>query len=115
LTVIDLGLPKAVRQSLQTTNLIESPFSVVRQVARNVKRWRNRSMAERWAALGLIEAEKRFRRIRGYRDLPMLVATLKKETALDKSMVAQYHELGSLPTCLCVARRQDINSERDKP
>jgi len=39
--VVDLELPRALRQSLQTTNLIESPFPIVRQVARNVKRWRN--------------------------------------------------------------------------
>jgi len=78
LTVVDLGLPQALRQSLQTTNLMESAFSVVRQVSMNVKRWRNGRMAERWAALGLIEAEKRFRKIRGYRHLPMLIAALQK-------------------------------------
>lgn len=85
LTVIDLGLPKALRQSLQTTNVIESPFSVVRQVARHVKRWRNGSMAERWAALGLMEAEKRFRRIKGHRSIPLLIDALeKRKKALDK-------------------------------
>ena len=74
LTVLSLGLPEVLRQSLQTTNLIESAFSVVRQTSRNVKRWRSGAMAERWAALGLMEAEKRFRRIKGYRHIPMLVA-----------------------------------------
>jgi transposase-like protein len=89
LTVIDLGLPKALRQSLQTTNVIESPFSVVRQVARNVKRWRSGNMAERWAALGLMEAEKRFRKINGHGDMPVLIqALIKRKKALDKGAVA---------------------------
>lgn len=57
-------------------------------MSKNVKRWRNGSMAERWAALGLMEAEKRFRRIKGYRDIPILVAALKKKMALDKQVVA---------------------------
>lgn len=87
LTVLDLGLPKVLRQSLQTANLIESAFLVVRQVAKNVKRWRNGSMTERWVALGLMEVEKRFRRIKGYRNIPFLVSALKKEMALDKQGV----------------------------
>jgi hypothetical protein len=42
-----------------------------------------------WAALGLIEAEKRFRKIKGYRHLPMLIDALqKRKKALDKSAVA---------------------------
>jgi len=88
LMVVDLGLPPAVRQSLQTTNLLESAFSVVRQVSWNVKRWRNGSMAERWAVLGLIEAEKRFRKIKGYRDLPLLVKALQTRKMAHKSAVA---------------------------
>jgi hypothetical protein len=60
----------------------------VRQTSRNVKRWRNGGMAERWAALGLLEAEKRFRRIKGYRSIPVLLAALPQKTALDKSVVA---------------------------
>ncbi len=54
----------------------------------NKKRWHSGSMAERWASLGLMEAEKRFRKIKGYRDLPVLVAALKKNKALDKQVVA---------------------------
>ena len=38
LTVIALGLPRALRQSLQTTNVIESMLSVVRDVSHNVLR-----------------------------------------------------------------------------
>lgn len=102
LSVHELGLRRALRQSLQATNLNESAFSMVRQVSKNVKRWRSGRMAERWAAFGLIEAEKRFRKItclrathrqKGYRDLPILVTALhKKKKALDRNAVAYYHE-----------------------
>jgi hypothetical protein len=39
----------------------------VRQVTRNVKRWRNAEMALRWTAAGLLEAQKTFRRLKAYR------------------------------------------------
>jgi hypothetical protein len=34
-------------------------------VARNVKRWREGDQPLRWTATGLLEAEKKFRRIKG--------------------------------------------------
>ena len=43
LTVIRLGLPPELRRSLACTNMIESVYSVVRQVCRNVKRRHRRS------------------------------------------------------------------------
>lgn len=51
----------------------------VQQVSKNVKRWRIGGIAVRWAALGLMEAKKRFRRIKGYSDIPILIAALKKK------------------------------------
>ena len=53
-------------------------ISVGRTVTRNVKRWRNGTMALRWTAAGMLEAEKQFRRIRGYRDLPSLTSALRQ-------------------------------------
>jgi transposase-like protein len=82
LTVIELGLPKTLRQSLQTTNVIESALSIAEDVARNVKRWRNSNMALRWMATGFVEAEKRFKRIRGYREIPLLLQSLNKDKEL---------------------------------
>ena len=32
----------------------------------------------RWAVSGLIEASKKFRRVRGYRDIPALVAAMER-------------------------------------
>jgi hypothetical protein len=54
LTVINLKLPKTLRQSLQT-NVIESAFSIAEDIARNVKRWRSGSIVLRWMAQDLPE------------------------------------------------------------
>lgn len=51
-TVIELILPKRLRQSLQTTNVIESTLSGIRDITGNVKCWRNDSMVLRWAVVG---------------------------------------------------------------
>jgi transposase-like protein len=47
LTVIRLGLPLPLRRSLACTNIIENMLGTVRRVCRNVKRWRDGSMALR--------------------------------------------------------------------
>ena len=73
LTVIRLGLPpRTPGASLACTNIIENALGTVRQVTRNVKRWRNAEMAPRWTAAGLLEAQKTFRRLKAYRQLPIL-------------------------------------------
>jgi putative transposase len=40
LTVHKLGVPDPLRRTLCCTNVIESAFSIVETVCRNVKRWR---------------------------------------------------------------------------
>ncbi len=77
LTVHRLGLPDPIRQTFRTTNAIESCISRTRHLCANVKRWRNDDMAVRWAGTMLIEAEKKFRRLRGFREMPFLVSLLK--------------------------------------
>ena len=71
LTVIRLGLPHKLRRSLACTNIVENALGTVRQVSRNVKQWRNAKMALRWTAAGMMEAQKTFRRLKAYRQLPM--------------------------------------------
>ena len=71
-----------------SANMIESIYSVVRQVCRNVKRWRNARMALRWTGAGLLEAKKGLRRLKAHRQLPILKASLtahraKSRAALD--------------------------------
>jgi len=76
LTVIRLGLPTQLRRSLGCTNAIESLMAVLRQVCRNVKRWRDARMALRWTATAMLEAEKSFRRLKAHKQLPVLRAAL---------------------------------------
>jgi putative transposase len=77
LTVTRLGLPPELRRSLASTNIIESMHAVIRQVCRNVKRWRDARMALRWTAAGMLEAAKSFRRLKAYKQLPILKTALQ--------------------------------------
>ena len=63
-------------RSLGCTNAIESMVSVLRSTTRNVKRWRDAEMVERWAATGILNAERSFRRVKGWNDMGTLVAGL---------------------------------------
>ena len=76
LTLHRLGIPEALRRSLRSTNPIESCFSMTKKFCRNVKRWQSADMALRWAGAMLQEAQKRFRRLKGYRSMSVLVASL---------------------------------------
>src|ERR671910_2924467 len=76
LCVVRLGLPQDLRRSLACTNIIENMNGTIRQVTRNVKRWRDASMALRWTAAGMMEARKGFRRLMAYKQLPTLKAAL---------------------------------------
>lgn len=77
LTVDRLRLPPELRHSLACTNAIENMQGTIRRVTRNVKRWRDTSMALRWAAAAnMLEAKAGFRRLKAYRLLPTLRRTL---------------------------------------
>ena len=78
LTVNRLNLPDELRGIFGNTNMIESCFSIAGNLCGNVKRWRNANMAWRWAGAVLLEAEKRFRRVRHYRQMPLLLKGLKE-------------------------------------
>lgn len=91
-TINRLGLPATLRRCLASTNVIESPYSGVREKTGRVKRWRDGRMALRWTASALLSIEKRMRRIMGYQQLWMLEAALKdleeKERVAVKEKVA---------------------------
>lgn len=78
LTVHRLRVPTLLRKTLASTNVIESTFSVVATVCRNVKRWRPGDHLERWIASGLLVAERKFRRVRGYREIPQILQALSQ-------------------------------------
>jgi len=88
LTLHRLGLPPLLRESLRSTNIIESCFSRTRDLSGNVKRCGNVQMACRWAGASLLEAEKRFHRVRGYKSMPVLIAVLRKEIVDAREAVA---------------------------
>ena len=77
LTVMRLGLPDNLERVLSSTNLIENLFSRVREIGRRVKRWQSGTMVLRWTAAGVLEAERGFRKLAGYRAIPILVAALR--------------------------------------
>jgi putative transposase len=81
LTVTKLGLPPELRRSLACTNIIENVVGTVRRVSRNVKYWRSPSMALRWAGAAMQEAAKGFRRLKAYKQLPLLQTALAARKA----------------------------------
>lgn len=78
LTLQRLGITGALYRSLRSTNPIENLNGSVAQFTRNVKRWRDGAMVVRWVGSALHTAQQRFRRLRGHKQMPELVAALAK-------------------------------------
>jgi hypothetical protein len=76
LTILRLGVPPALARTLRSTNTIESMIGICREHSKNVKRWRDGTMALRWCAAGMAEASRQFRRVNGHLHLPKLRAAL---------------------------------------
>jgi putative transposase len=75
-TVRRLGIDGRLAHTLTSTNPVESMLSIARTTCRNVKRWRDGQMVCRWMAAGMLAAERSFRRLKGCKDMPRLVAAL---------------------------------------
>lgn len=84
LTVTRLGLPEPLARSLRSTNMIESPQSMIRKVTGRVKNWKSQAMALRWHCAGCLDAEHRMRRIKGHAHLSMLEQALRPEVVTSK-------------------------------
>ena len=76
LTVHRLKIPGMIRETLCSTNPMESANSACRGIIRRVSNFKDGGMALRHVAAGFMEAERGFHRIKGYKQLPMLIATL---------------------------------------
>jgi len=87
LTVHKLRVPDQLRRTLCCTNVIESAFSIVETVCRNVKRWRPGDQIERWVGSGLLVAERQFRKVIGYRQIPVVVSAMAN--AVSKKPIAK--------------------------
>ena len=68
----------ALAATLTNTNCIESMISIARDTTRNVKRWRDGKMIKRWCAAGLLNAERKFRRLKGHQQMPALIDALAR-------------------------------------
>lgn len=79
-TVTRLGITGTLAKTLTTSNPIESMISIARTTNRNVTRWRDGQMVLRWTAAGMLNAERSFRRVKGYKQMPQLVAALYRHT-----------------------------------
>ncbi|MGH3343148.1 MAG: IS256 family transposase [Carbonactinosporaceae bacterium] len=77
-TVARLGIDGRLAKTLVTSNPVESMISIARTTNRNVTRWRDGHMVLRWTAAGMLNAERSFRRIKGYKQMPQLVAALHR-------------------------------------
>jgi putative transposase len=77
LTVHRLHVPLQLRLTLASTNVIESAFSIVERVCLNVKRWHAGDQREPWVGSGLLVAEKQFRRVKGHKQIPLLLRELE--------------------------------------
>jgi putative transposase len=82
LTVIRLGIKGKLRRTLESTNPCESMIDTVRTTQRNVKNWSSGEMGLRWTAAGMLEAEKQFRKVIGYTQLPSLAVAIERRLHL---------------------------------
>ena len=87
-TVARLGVDGRLAKTLTTSNPVESMISIARATNRNVTRWRDGQMVLRWTAAGMLNAERSFRRIKGYKQMPQLVAALERHAHPDTKPVS---------------------------
>jgi len=79
-TVTRLGITGSLARTLTTSNPIESMISIARTTNHNVTHWRDGQMVLRWTAAGMLNAQRSFRRVRGFKQMPQLVAALHRHT-----------------------------------
>jgi putative transposase len=89
LTILHLGVPPTLARTLRSTNPAESMIEICREHSKNVKRWRDGTMALRWCAAGMLEADHQFRRVNGHLHLPRLRAALEVHFNTNVSAVSQ--------------------------
>lgn len=77
-TVTRLGITGTLARTLTTSNPIESMISIARTTNRNVTHWRDGQMVLRWTAAGMLNAQRSFRRVKGHKQMPQLVAALHR-------------------------------------
>src|SRR5204863_9483840 len=89
LTILRLGVPPTLARTLRSANPVESLIEICREHSRNVKRWRDGTMALRWCAAGMLEADHQFRRVNGHLHLPKLRVALDAHFTKNVGTVSQ--------------------------
>lgn len=84
LTVHRLGVGPTLGGHLRSTNVIESVNARVETRLRKIKRYVSPEQRRQWVALALLEAERRFNRLKGYRHLPLLQQALARHLDLNE-------------------------------
>jgi putative transposase len=77
-TMARLGITGTLAKTLTSSNPIESMISIARATNRNVTRWRDGQMVPRWTAAGMLNAQRSFGRVKGYKQMPQLVTALRR-------------------------------------
>jgi transposase-like protein len=91
-TVRRLRVGGGLAKTLTNTNCIESMISIVRRTTGRVTKWKDGTMKKRWVAAGMLEAERSFRRVRGYKDMTKLLNALHREVTSSSVTPAEYDQ-----------------------
>jgi transposase-like protein len=87
-----IGVSGALAKTLTNTNCIESMISITRRTTGRVTKWKDGSMKKRWVAAGMLEAERSFRRVRGYKDMAKMLDALHREVTSSSNTPAGYDQ-----------------------
>ena len=85
LTLTRLGIGGSLKRTLESTNPIESMIGICRHTSRNVKHWQNGDMCLRWTAAGMLEAERQFRKVIGYKHLARLAVAVERHVVAERA------------------------------
>jgi transposase-like protein len=84
LTVHELGVSGELRKSLYSTNPIESMIFGIRHKMSKVTNWKSSKKKDqilRWMASSILAQQKKMRRLRGHKQVNVLITNLKNEVA----------------------------------
>ena len=95
LTIHKLGVFDKVGRSFKTTNCIENLNRNVERVVGRVSRWHNSDQRRRWIASALIEIEKGFKIVEGYKQLPLLRTQMKNMNLLKEKKISSENKIAA--------------------
>lgn len=79
LTLHRLRVSALLRETLHSTNPIESVFSQIRRSEKNIQRYRSSKMSRRWLGACLLNAGKGFHKVKGYRSISEVIKNIEWE------------------------------------